>query len=280
LRKDNRAVSPAISTVIVTSAVVVMVLVAMVYANNFLNVRMAENEFSTNKQFMFTTGLQIDDIAWTLGRTQTVRYSTRFAQVKFEPLVLEYSVEINSNGVWTNLSTTPFQTGIILFNMPTTAYTLSDDYYERIFPSSNSSFLQEGPTAPVSHVYVIEKVPMANGNFTRVTAVPTIRMLSSTIGSQNYVKFYMPLLEGGTNLYLSQSITLTGTDVIQYVRSSVTQVRFTVHFPESDQGFNNEFFRFENDYQFDHYTVTVDLLSDSVVEFYIGTVVVSMGLYV
>jgi hypothetical protein len=280
LRKDNRAVSPAISTVIVTSAVVVMVLVAMVYANNFLNVRMAENEFSTNKQFMLTTGLQIDDIAWTLGRTQTVRYSTRFAHVKFEPLVLEYSVEINSNGVWTPLSTTPFQTGIILFNMPTAAYTLSDDYYERIFPSSNSSFLQEGPTAPASHVYVIEKVPMENGNFTRVTAVPTVRMLKSTIDSQNYVKFYMPLLEGGTNLYLSQSITLTGKNVTQYVRSSVEQVRFTVHFPESDQGFNNGFFPFENDYQFDHYTVTVDLLPGSVVEFYIGTVAVSMGLYV
>ena len=164
--------------------------------------------------------------------------------------------------------------------MPTAAYTLSDDYYERIFPSSNSSFLQEGPTAPVSHVYVIEKVPMINGNFTRVTAVPTIRMLSSTIGSQNYVKFYMPLLKGGTNQYLSQSITLTGTDVTQYVRSSVEQVRFTVHFLQPLQGFDSDFFRFENDGDVDYYTVTVNLLHGSVVEFYIGTVAVSMGLYV
>ena len=35
-----------------TAAVVVMILVAMTYANTFLDTRMAENEFSTNKQFM------------------------------------------------------------------------------------------------------------------------------------------------------------------------------------------------------------------------------------
>lgn len=105
-------------------------------------------------------------------------------------------------------------------------------------------------------------------------------MLASTIGSQNYVKFYMPLLEGGTNLHLSQSITLTGKNVTQYVRSSVTQVQFTVHFPQPDQGFNKDFFRFENEGGVDDYTATVDLLHDSVVEFYIGTVAVSMGLYV
>ncbi|MGF3522953.1 MAG: hypothetical protein ACQXXJ_07640, partial [Candidatus Bathyarchaeia archaeon] len=54
LRANRKAVSPAISSVILTAAVVVMVLVAMVYTNRFLDSRMAENEFSTNKQFMLT----------------------------------------------------------------------------------------------------------------------------------------------------------------------------------------------------------------------------------
>ena len=39
-----------------TAAVTVMILVAMGFANTFLDARMAENEFSTNKQFMLTTG--------------------------------------------------------------------------------------------------------------------------------------------------------------------------------------------------------------------------------
>ena len=39
LRKDKRAASPAISTVILMAAAVVMILVAMSYANNILSAK-------------------------------------------------------------------------------------------------------------------------------------------------------------------------------------------------------------------------------------------------
>lgn len=275
---DNRAVSPAVSTIIVTSAVIVMVLVAMVYTNNFLSSRMAENEFSTNKQFMLTTGLQIDDIAWTLGRTQTVRYSSRYAQVTFQPVVMSYTIEILNGTQWETVF--EGETGIILFNMPTKDYTIGNDYLERIFPSSNGSFLQDGPSAPVSHVYVMEKLPMEAGNFTRVVVAPSLRMLSSTIGTQDYVKFYLPLLDVGNNLGLSQSVTLTGKNVTQYVFSSVSQARFTVDFPLESEGFDASFFPFENDLQFGYYRNTLELQPDSVVELYVGMVSVSLGLHI
>jgi hypothetical protein len=55
LRRDKRAVSPAISTVVLTAAGIVMILIAMSYANNILALKMAQNEFSTNKQFIQTT---------------------------------------------------------------------------------------------------------------------------------------------------------------------------------------------------------------------------------
>jgi hypothetical protein len=42
-------------------------MVTTVFANNFLNVQLAENEYSASKQFMLTTGLQVDDVAWTMG---------------------------------------------------------------------------------------------------------------------------------------------------------------------------------------------------------------------
>ncbi|MCJ7714362.1 hypothetical protein MUO66_07900, partial [Candidatus Bathyarchaeota archaeon] len=61
-----------------------MVLVTAGFANTFLDARLAENEFSTNKQFLLTTALQIDDIAWTVGRTQTVRFSSKFGNMKFQ----------------------------------------------------------------------------------------------------------------------------------------------------------------------------------------------------
>ena len=275
LRKDKRAVSPAISTVILTAAVVVMILVAMGFANNFLDARMAENEFSTNKQFMLTTGLQIDDIAWTIGRTQTVRYSSQFGNMKFESAAVNYTFEVDTGSGWEVLFSNV--TGIILFNIPVSTYSVSNNYFERIMPSSNGSFLQQGPSAPVSYVFCVEKLPMIEGNYTRIVVVPSIRMLNSTIAgpqgptATNYTKFYLPsLMPAATHPHRSQSITMAGTDITKIVRSDVNKVRITVTFPDEGIGFDSGFFNF------DHLSETITL-DNSVVEFYVGKVLVSLG---
>ena len=149
LRKDRKGISPAISSVILTSAVVVMLLVTVAFSNNFLNARMAENEFGAVKQFMQTVGLQIDDVGWTIGRTQTVRYASKFGVVNFESMALNYTVYVNNNPV------ANFTTGVLLFSMPTDKYNVGNGYHERIIPSSDRAFLQEGTSAPVCHVFVI-----------------------------------------------------------------------------------------------------------------------------
>ena len=285
LRKDKRAVSPAISTVILTAAVVVMILVAMGFANTFLDARMAENEFSTNKQFMLTTGLQIDDIAWTIGRTQTVRYSSRFGNMKFQSSALNYTFEVYNGIGWEVLFSNV--TGMILFNIPVSTYSITNNYFERISPASNGSFLQQGPSAPVSHVFCVEKLPMTEGNYTRIVVVPSIRILNSTIAgpqqptATNYFKFYLPTLEPGTHLYRSQSITLTGESITKVIRNGVSQVRINVTFPNglplSTQGFDYDFFKFDHAIDAYHASETVPLPADSVVEFYIGKVKVTLG---
>ena len=252
-----------------------MILVAMSFANTFLDARMAENEFSTNKQFMLTTGLQIDDIAWTIGRTQTVRYSSRFGNMKFESSAVTYSFEVHNGTGWKFLFNKT--SGMILFNIPVSTYSITNDYFERIMPSSNGSFLQQGPSAPVSHVFCVEKLPMIEGNYTRIVAVPSIRMLNSTLAgpqaptSTNYFKFYLPSLESGTHLYRSQSITMTGSNITKIGESGVNQVRINVTFPSASLGFDSGFFNF------DHISETVNLPADSVVEFYVGKVIVTLG---
>ena len=259
-----------------TAAVVVMILVAMTYANSFLDTRLAENEYSTNKQFMLTTGLQIDDIAWTIGRTQTVRYSSQYGNMKFLSPALNYTFEVEfegAEGVWVPVYSE--DTGMILYNIPVSQYSITNNYFDRLMPSSNGSFLQEGPSAPVSQVFCVEKLPMNEGNYTRIVVVPSIRMLNSTIDSQsgtptNYTKFYLPTLEKGNHRYMSQSITMTGSDIIKIVKSGVRQVRITVTFPNVGLGFDSNFFKF------DHLSETITL-DDSVVEFYVGKVIVTLG---
>jgi hypothetical protein len=254
-----------------TAAVVTLVLVTAAYANNFLDARMAENEFSANKQFMLTTGLQVDDIAWTIGRTQTVRYSSRYGNVKFEPSVLSYTFEVDCGSGFQTVNYTT--TGIILYNMPTSIITFGNNYFERIFPSSNGSFLQQGASAPVTHVFVVEKLPMADGSYTRIVVAPSIRMLNQTIGGKSYFKFFLPSLNQGSNPHLSQSITLTGNDVTKVTIRDVTQVRINVTFPYASQGYDSAFFNFEKTSEI------VDVPDGSVVEFYVGKVIVSLGLH-
>ena len=155
-------------------------------------------------------------------------------------------------------------------------------YFERIPSNANSSFLLSDSTSPISQVICEEKLPMSDGSFTRIALVPTMRVLASTITSTgtstNYFKFYLPNLENGTNLYRSQSITLTGNGVSRATQSGVDQVIITVSFPKAASlGFDSSFFNFKST------AITLDshstpkMTPNSVVEFYVGNVVVTIG---
>jgi hypothetical protein len=269
-RSNKRALSPAISTVIMTSAIIVLILSAMMYSQNYLNASIAENEFAVNKQFMLTTALQVDDIAWIIGRAQTIRYSSRYGVVNFQENVLSYKFEVETNGIWHDVFTN--ETGAIMFDTITTDSLLGNYHFENI-SSTSRSFNQTGSSAPVANVYAIEKGTASGQNEARIVIVPTVRMMKSTIGSQNYVKFYLPLLQKGTIAQSIQSVTLIGQPMSKYVFDNVDAVRFTVTFPATSRGYNSDFFKFERD------SVTIPLDSDSVVDFYLGEVSVSLGLY-
>jgi len=277
LSRDKRAVSPAISTVVLTAAGIVMILVAMSYANNILNLKIALNEYSTNKQFMQTTAQQIDDIAWTVGRTQTVSFSNKYGNMQFQAEALNYTFRVHTSSGWENLTLTG-KTGIILYNMPVGSYSLGNNFFQRLPSNATSSFLLSGSTAPISQVICVQKVPMNDGTFSRIALVPNMRMLTSTVTSTNYFKFYLPDIENGTNLYRSQSITLTGNGITKITRNGVDQVSISVSFPKAASlGFDSSFFNFNTTTITLNASSTPKLPANSVVEFYIGKVVVAIG---
>jgi hypothetical protein len=261
--------------VILTSAIVVLLLVTIVFANNVLTAQIANNEFSAMEQFMQTVGLQIDDVAWIIGRTQTIRYASKYGQVSFENGTLVYSVYVNKTGQG-YVHVANYSVGVLLFNMPISKYSLGNNYYESIFPSDRS-FLQKGTSAPVSHVYATEKLPMRDGSFIRVVVAPTIRMLNSTISmgvtKNNYFKFYLPILSNGTSPYHSQSVTLTGKNVLVKTEGSVNAVKIRISFPKIGSGFDKDFFNFDSEEK------VVDVPDGSIIEFYTSEVSVSLGLH-
>jgi hypothetical protein len=272
-KKRDEGMSPAISSIIITSVIIVLLLIVIVFANSYLNDRLAANEFNTLRQFMQSIGLQVDDVAWTIGRTQTTKYASQFGIMNFESLALNYTIFID------NVPTFNYSVGILLFNMPVNRYTISDNYYERISPSTGSRFLHTGTSAPVTNVYVIQKMPMADGNYVRIVVSPSIRMLNSTIivnGNQtNYYKFYLPILAAppGAQPRYSQSITLESTNLSVQTTTVSSTIKITVSFPKSSSGFNSGFFSFSSSEE------NIVVPAGSTVQFYAGSVTTLLGLY-
>jgi hypothetical protein len=255
-----------------------MVMVAVSYASNILDSRLAENEFATCKQFMLATGLQIDNVAWTVGRTQTISYSSRYGNVEVLTMALNYSVQVRSSstGEWTPVLNTT--TCVVMYNMPISAYNVANNYFARIAPN-NGAFLQEGPSAAVSQVFVHEIVPLNNQNYLRIVAAPSVRVFNSSIvgpaagTSTLYWKYFLPSLERATtNPHLSQSITMVGGEVTKVVKTGIDMVNITVSFPSAPLGFDSTFFNF------DRLEESKSLPAGSVVEFYLGKVTVAQGL--
>ena len=267
-RLGKTAITPVISSVIMTGAMIAILSVTVVFANNFLWARVAEGDFNSSKQLMQTVGLQIDDVAWTTGRTETTKYASQYGEVVFVPAVLTYNVSVN--GVPES-----YETGALMFNLPTSRYSITNNYWENIFPEQNESLTLKGTSAPVARVFAVEKLPMADGSYIRVVVAPAIRVLYSYIETgarTDYIRMYLPVLSEGEAPRLSKSITLTGKSVNASTITDIDSISVTVSFEEGS-GFDSAFFNFP----FDSEDISVPS-GDVVLELYLSEVSVGFGI--
>jgi hypothetical protein len=227
---------------------------------------------------MQSIGLQIDDVAWTTGRTETIRYATQYGDIEFEPSALNYTVTVN--GV-----PKQYETGILMFNIPTSRYTINNAYWERIYPNPDESLTLTGTSAPVARIFAIEKTPMPDGKYIRVVVAPAIRVLHSNITTgpsanptiTHYIRMYLPILSAGESPRLSQSITLTGDSMVAYPLNNVETLNVTVSFPHADSGFNQTFFNFPGDNPENFDFTEYDEYDNVVLELYVSEVSVGFG---
>jgi hypothetical protein len=118
---------------------------------------------------------------------------------------------------------------------------------------------------------------MIDGLYVRIVVAPCVRVMNSTLSTgaatqTRYTKFYLPILAAGSQLGNSQSVTLTGTNVIRDTKGA-NSVVLRVSFPNQTLGFGSDFFKFSS------LTEATGVFSGSIVEFFTGEVTVSLGLY-
>jgi hypothetical protein len=261
---------------------IALLMVTIVFVNNRLWSSVAESEFNSARQYMQTIGLQIDDVAWTVGRKETVRYSSSYGSVNILQNAINYTIDVKTQGSGTYQYFTHNISSIVLFNMPTARYSLADGYYQQIYPQTTSSITFSGTSAPVARVFAVEKLtpPMADGNFARIVVTPVIRVLPSSVNSSGnkvyYLKLYLPVLKAGSAHGSAQSVTMTGSSLETRTLSKITNIRVTVNFPPttSAQGFNDLFFHFSSLTQ----EISVPPgYNDAILELYAGKVETVLG---
>jgi len=282
-RLSKRGTSPVVSTVIMTGAMIAILSVALVFANNLLWSKVAEGDFDSSRQLMQSVGLQIDDVAWTVGRTQTIRYASQYGDIEFESSVLTYNVSVVADGVPYEFSNT---TGALMFNLPTSRYSINDGYWAKIYPERDENLTLKGTSAPVARVFAVESTPMPDGKYIRVVTAPSIRVLYSSINSSDktcYIRMYLPVLSVGESPRLSQSITLTGESVKAHTLNGVESVSVAVDFPKEGSGFTSAFFNFtdyDNPESLDIPSIVIppeEGYTDVVLELYVSEVSVGFG---
>ena len=165
-----------------------------------------------------------------------------------------------------------------MFNLPTSRYSIGNNYFERIFPVQDDSLTLTGTSAPVARVFVVEKLPMADGSYIRVVVVPAIRVLDSSIttGSTttHYIRMYLPFLSAGEAPRLSQSITMSGESLNALTVNGVTSIHVGVDFQEGSV-FD---FAFNENYSFGSNEDMFVPSGNVVLEFYLSEVSVDFGL--
>jgi hypothetical protein len=280
----KEAISPVISTVVMTGAIVAILSVTLIFANNLLWSRVAEGDFDAAKQLMQTAGLQIDDVAWTVGRTETIRYTSEYGDVVLEPDVLNYTINVTVGEV---VHPYNYSTGALMFNLPTSRHSMSNGYWENIFPSQKESLTLKGTSAPVVRVFAVERMPMSDGSYIRVVVAPAIRVLFSSINTSDsstyYIKMYLPVLTAGEAPRLSQSITVTGESFAANTINEVESISVGVDFPRgaSPENFDSDFFNFPYNSEILDVPSMGELPSEYdnvVLEFYLSEVSVEFGI--
>jgi hypothetical protein len=276
--RNKKGIEPIVATVIITGTIIALVTVAMIFANNLLTATIAQGDFNSAKQFMQTVAMQIDDVAWQPGQTETVPYSSTYGTVNAPNYaVLTYNINVTANGVTTKFP--PLNTTIIYFYMPVSYYSVSNNYFSQVWPSQVLDPINYGASAPVATVFAVEKMPMSDGSYIRVAVAPVMRYINSSISTTQTTTtyfLYLPLLSLASSPRLSQSVTLRDNSISVQNVSSTTRVSIgvAVSFPESIYGYNNMFFHFPSISQ----VITApSKYNNYVVELYTASVAVSLG---
>jgi flagellin-like protein len=258
LRK-RRAIASIVATLMLMLITIVTMSITLSFVQNNLTRGEAENNFVFAKVFMKTVGFQVDDVAWQSGRMDTIQYSSRDGEMFLREGILAYEVKVKYVEVAGETIIANYMLNGLFFSIPTSKYSLDNNYFAEILPGDTSTLVLSDSTDPVARVFVVQKNPIyEEGDYIRIGIVPVIRTTSYSITTTTgvgttttkYCKLLLAKLQTGPGTPSApQYVTLLGTDITATVLKGVETLTVTVSYPKSGLGYDNMFFRFPQETQ-------------------------------
>ncbi|MEM3565549.1 MAG: hypothetical protein QXK18_01570 [Candidatus Bathyarchaeia archaeon] len=133
LKKNKKAVSPAISMVIITAVTIVLVLVAGNYAYQVLERQRGASEFDAVKKSFITFDDAVKDVAWDRSGARSARFTVNYGILEIVPADATRGLPINVTvNEYPNAKYVNF-TGYLRYNLSTYYVTFGGDYKSYLF---------------------------------------------------------------------------------------------------------------------------------------------------
>lgn len=143
-RNHKRAVSPAISTVIITAVTIVLVLVAGQFAYRSLDQQRGASEFETVQKSILAFDDALRDIAWNRQGARSTHFTVKYGLLEVIPNALPLTIDIAPYGVSYSTTTAYLQysisTDCVNYGNGYKSYILGDN--KTIIPAGTDSFGQ------------------------------------------------------------------------------------------------------------------------------------------
>jgi len=133
LKKNRKAVSPAISMVIITAVTIVLVLVAGNYAYQVLERQRGTSEFDTVKKSFITFDDAIRDIAWDKSGARSARFTINYGVLEVVPANEVKGLPVNVTVIGYPEAKYAGFTGYLRYNLSTYYVTFGKGYKSYLF---------------------------------------------------------------------------------------------------------------------------------------------------
>ena len=138
LLRNNKAVSHAVSAIIITATTITLVLVASIYAYQTLDLQKAAAEFEVAKKSILAFNDALENIAWKLRASRSARFTVNYGQLELMPCDISRGLPLIVNVTdYPNLSYSNL-TGYARYGMETKYVNFGEDYLSYFLGSNRT----------------------------------------------------------------------------------------------------------------------------------------------